>query len=126
MHFPVDPSRPEPLYEQVVEGVRGAIAAGELRPGDEVPSVRVLAAELGLNYHTVARALRQVEEQGWIERQRGGAYRVALGADIPAVEELLRAEVARLCDRALALGVGADALLAMVGQTLAERAQAAG
>jgi len=53
-----------PLADQIAEGIRLKIAAGEVRPGDELPPVRQLAADLGVNLNTVARAYRELEEAG--------------------------------------------------------------
>lgn len=50
-----------PVYEQIIEAVALSVTAGELRPGDPLPSVRALASELRINPNTAARALRELE-----------------------------------------------------------------
>lgn len=65
-----------PLVEQIVRGLRDAIARGELAPGDELPSVRQLAGDLGVNLNTVARAYRELEAQGLVRTARGRGTRV--------------------------------------------------
>lgn len=65
-----------PLVEQIVRGLRDAVARGELSPGDELPSVRQLAADLGVNLNTVARAYRELEAQGLVRTARGRGTRV--------------------------------------------------
>ncbi len=67
---------PESLGDQIVQGLRGALARGALRAGDELPPVRQLAADLGLKLNTVARAHRQLEAQGLVRVQRGRVTRV--------------------------------------------------
>jgi GntR family transcriptional regulator len=59
-------SSPEPVYEQIVRQVQGGVASGQLRPGDPLPTVRQLATDLELNRNTVARAYKQLEDQGVI------------------------------------------------------------
>ncbi len=56
--------------------MRRALAAGEIAPGDELPSVRQLAADLGINWNTVARAYRELETQGLVRTSRGKGTRV--------------------------------------------------
>ena len=55
-----------PIYAQICDGFREQICAGILRPGDKLPSVRELAAELSINPNTIQRAYRQLEAEGWI------------------------------------------------------------
>ena len=54
-----------PIYSQIIDGFREQIAAGVLRPGEKLPSVRDLAAELAINPNTIQRAYRQLELEGW-------------------------------------------------------------
>jgi len=64
----------EPVYEQIASQVRSRIAAGDLVAGTEMPAVRTLAGDLGVNLNTVARAYRLLEEQGFVRiRDRSGA-----------------------------------------------------
>ena len=72
----VDLDSPLPLNEQLVRGLRRAIAVGELAPGQDLPSVRQLAADLGVNLNTVARAYRSLEEDGLVHSARGRGTRV--------------------------------------------------
>ena len=55
-----------PIYVQIVDGLRGQIQARILLPGEQLPSVRELAAELAINPNTIQRAYRELEVQGWI------------------------------------------------------------
>lgn len=104
MRLPIDPTAAVPLYRQVTEGLREAIAAGRLPAGEVLPSVRELAADLRVNYHTVARACQELEEAGLLERRRGGPFRVAAGARPDAGEQQLREELATLARRAISQG----------------------
>lgn len=66
-----------PLTVQIAEGIRRQIAAGGLQPGDELPTVRQLAADLGVNLNTVARAYRSLEDDGLLTTVRGRGTAVA-------------------------------------------------
>ena len=60
-----------PVYRQVIDQVRGAIAAGQLSPGDQLPTVRQLAVDLAINPNTVVRAYRELELGGLLETHQG-------------------------------------------------------
>jgi GntR family transcriptional regulator len=64
-------SSPAPLHDQIVAGLRDLIAAGTLAKGDELPPVRQLAADLGINLNTVARAYRELTDSGLLASVRG-------------------------------------------------------
>lgn len=68
-----------PLYLQIQAQVRNAVAAGALKPGDPMPSVRKLAADLRINPNTVARAYLDLEREGVIKAVPGGGTFVADG-----------------------------------------------
>ena len=64
-----------PIYIQIMEQIQRKVAAGELKPGDQLPTVRHLATELRINFNTVARAYRLLDEAGLISTQHGrGTY----------------------------------------------------
>lgn len=64
-----------PIYTQIVEQVKQQVLNGELKPEDQLPTVRALALELRVNFNTVARAYRLLDEAGIISTQQGrGTY----------------------------------------------------
>lgn len=64
-----------PIYQQIVEQIRQMLGRGELHEGDQLPTVRQLATELRVNFNTIARAYRILDETGLISTQRGrGTY----------------------------------------------------
>jgi GntR family transcriptional regulator len=69
-----------PIYGQIADRVKFAVAAGVLRPGDLVPSVREVSRQLVVNPNTVARAYRELQGEGLIEPVRGTGLQVAEGA----------------------------------------------
>lgn len=74
-HIQIDLRSNTPIYLQITEQVRQLITAGVLQPGDQLPTVRQLATELRVNFNTVARAYRMLDEAGLISTQQGrGTY----------------------------------------------------
>lgn len=67
----IDPRSPTPLYDQIAARIRVAVAAGELAPGQALPSVRQLAARLRVNPATVVQAYRQLASEGFVETRHG-------------------------------------------------------
>jgi DNA-binding transcriptional MocR family regulator len=70
----IDPRSPTPLYAQIAGRLRVAVAAGELRAGDALPSVRALASRLRINPATVAQAYRELEQDGTVEMRQGAGH----------------------------------------------------
>jgi GntR family transcriptional regulator len=78
-----------PIYLQVVERIKERLAAGQLKPGDQLPTVRSLALELRVNFNTIARAYRIMDESGIISTQQGrGTYILVVPS--PEVSESIR------------------------------------
>jgi GntR family transcriptional regulator len=78
-----------PIYLQVVERIKERIASGRLTPGNQLPTVRSLALELRINFNTVARAYRILDDVGIISTQQGrGTY--VMNIPPPEVSEIIR------------------------------------
>lgn len=74
-HIHMDFRSNVPLYLQLARQVEQLVSRSELRPGDQLPTVRELATELRINFNTVSRAYRLLDEAGLISTQRGrGTY----------------------------------------------------
>jgi len=71
MMFQIDFKSGKPVYLQLVDQIRYAAAAGSLRPGESLPSIRPLAEELRVNRNTIAKAYAELESQGVIETLPG-------------------------------------------------------
>ena len=67
----IDPRNHVPIYLQIADAVRAAVAAGLFRPGESLPSLRAMAVELQVNPNTVQRAYDSLEREGLILSQRG-------------------------------------------------------
>jgi GntR family transcriptional regulator len=80
-----------PIYTQIVNQLQSQIVSGILKPGDQLPTVRALAEELRVNFNTVARAYRILDEARIISTQQGrGTYITEIPP--PKVSEKLRRE----------------------------------
>src|SRR5512134_4119480 len=80
-----------PIYTQIVNQVQAQVAGGILKPGDQLPTVRSLAEELRVNFNTIARAYRILDEARIISTQQGrGTYITEIPP--PNVTEKLRKE----------------------------------
>lgn len=83
----LDPRSPVPLYAQIADDVRLAIAGGDLTQGDVLPSVRQLSAELRVNPATVVQAYRELEQEGFVvTRQGAGTFVQNVGKDLRSRE----------------------------------------
>jgi GntR family transcriptional regulator len=76
LRFSVHPFSGLPIYRQVMDQVHALIAGGRLAPGELLPSVRQMAAELQVNMMTISKAYARLESEGLIERVRGTGMRV--------------------------------------------------
>ena len=104
-----------PIYAQVIDGFKEQISAGILRPGDKLPSVRELAAQLTIHPNTIQRSYRQLEMEGWIVTVPGKGCFVC--SDEKIAEEDRRRLLQALddsVDALLAFGVSRDTLIARI------------
>jgi len=72
----IDSSSSVPVYRQIVDGLRVLLVNGDLKPGDQLPTVRRLALDLGVHFNTVAEAYRTLADAGWLDIQRRNGVRV--------------------------------------------------
>ncbi len=123
MKLHIEPESKVPIYIQVEEQIRSLIAAGQLRPGDQLPTIRELAAELRVNYNTIARIYLDLDRDGVISTQRGRGTFVAGVPDEGQItrkrEEKLRAILRSVLDEARVLGYAATEVAAVFQEELA-------
>jgi GntR family transcriptional regulator len=102
MRLAIDPSSPVPLHAQIAEQIQLAIARGDLKTGQQLPTVRQLSVALKVNSNTVARVYAELEGRGVLETYRGrGTFvrarpQIALGTRERRLQSLCRTFV-RLC-----------------------------
>ena len=121
----IDPRSPTPLYEQIAARIR--VAAGDLGPGDALPSVRALARDLRVNPATVVQAYRDLAADGFVEMRHGqGTFIQQVSAFLRDEERAIRAHemVRKLLEDGARLGIGAEeiarAFSAEVGVEISE------
>jgi GntR family transcriptional regulator len=71
MKITIDPESSVPIYIQIEDSIHSLIAAGQLQPGQQLPTIRELAADIRVNLNTVARAYIELDREGVISTQRG-------------------------------------------------------
>ncbi len=77
MFLTIDTRDSRPIYQQVVDGIKEVIARGDLKEGANLPPVRQLAADLGVNLNTIATAYRELQKDGLIAVKHGSGSVVA-------------------------------------------------
>jgi GntR family transcriptional regulator len=109
-----------PIYLQVMQQVKYLVASGRLQPGDELPSIRTLAEQLIVNPNTIARAYRELETAGVVEKRRtAGTFVAEAGSPLARKERLrlLRQRVDQLLVEAFQMGFELDEVLKLVEQS---------
>ena len=113
MRIRVETSSGMPITRQIAAQIRSQCASGTLAPGQRLPSVRMLAAELAVNQNTILRVYERLTAEGLLDRRHGDgtfvADRVAT-SHLTAQRQLLRQEIARVVELAKTLGVSAEEL----------------
>ncbi|HZL86098.1 MAG TPA: GntR family transcriptional regulator [Candidatus Krumholzibacteria bacterium] len=108
----IDPADPRPIYVQVMDELRRAIATGALAPGDPVPSIRDAARQLRINPLTVKQAYGELEREALVEVRRGLGTYVRANVSAEATREVVAHTVAERALRdAYRNGVSVRALL---------------
>ena len=107
-----------PIYTQITDGFRDQILGGILQPGERLPSVRELAAELTINPNTIQRAYRELEANGWIVTVPGkGCFVCDRPQKNPAVDrQALLEEFDRITAALIATGVAREDLAQLILQ----------
>jgi GntR family transcriptional regulator len=93
MKLHIEPESKVPIYTQLEEQIRSLIAAGQLRPGDQLPTIRGLATDLRVNFNTIARVYLDLDRDGVISTQRG---RGTFVAGVPDEEQMARMREGKL------------------------------
>jgi GntR family transcriptional regulator len=123
MAIHIDTASRLPIYQQLAQQVREAIARGELRPDEGLPSVRQLSRDLVVNPNTVARAYTELERDGLLVSRPGrGIYVARPRSDLTraARDRRLTDLLDRWLTEAVHLGYAADEVLALVARRVRE------
>jgi GntR family transcriptional regulator len=121
MQFQCDTTSRTPIYRQLTEQVRSAVARGRLQPGDRLPSVRQLSRELVVNPNTIARAYTELERDGTLITQQGrGVFVAEPRTDLTkrARQKQLEERLEQLIVDAVHLGFTAEEFLALLNKRM--------
>jgi len=113
----LDPSSDEPLYTQLVSQVHVALARGELKPGERLPTARDLAESLDLNMHTVLHAYQKLREDGVVELRRGKGAVIVQNA--PHSHTAVKKSLTAFANAARTAGLSPDAAVILLKQEMA-------
>jgi GntR family transcriptional regulator len=125
MLLSINDQDPRPVYIQIVNQVKEQVQNGGLKPGDELPSVRELAASLGINMHTVRRAYGVLRDRKLLVFRLGQQARVAKLRSRPASSEEIAAAMGErlqeLVTEAFLLGLSRDDFHRIVDEQINSR-----
>jgi len=100
--FKLDPKSGIPFYRQIIDQIRFGIAGGDLKVGEQLPTVRALAVQLQVNLNTVSKAYRELEIQNVLEKQQGtGTFIGSEKMEIPPDER--RTKLESICSEFLGI-----------------------
>ena len=112
MELRIDPDSAVPIYLQIVHAVKHQVAAGRLKPGQQLPTVREMATNLRINPNTVARAYDQLDGDNVITTQQGRGTYVREHPDEAHLSRVRQDQLKAMLDgvvgKALSMGYTAD------------------
>ena len=117
MFITLSPSHPDPMYKQVTDQIKSAIASGDLKPDEKLPSVRELSDALKTSAITIKRAYLDLENEGYIFTRAGlGSFVTEIDRDGLRREKLadFRTELTRILGTGAKFGVSADDLVRLI------------
>ncbi len=123
----IEPSSHIPIYLQIVEGIRAAVAAGVYRPGEALPSLRAMAIDIQVNPNTVQRAYDELAREGLIYSRKGKGLFVA-EQGTPSAQQRSKDGVRRVFEEGIraarAAGMDAEEIEEVFGAALKQTAKA--
>ncbi len=114
----IDPDAKLPIYQQIADSIRALIASGKLTEGQPLPSVRQMAADLGVNLNTIAAAYRQLRDEGLIALKHGSRASVAVRAPSKRKQQDLRRPLRDTLAKMILAGLGRGDILGLVNDEL--------
>lgn len=122
MFIRIEASSGVPISRQIADQIRSLCASKSLRPGDRLPSVRVLARQLAVNQNTILRVYERLAIEGLLERRHGDGTYVAQSIPSGRLQtrqrELLREQASQLAYKALTLNVDAEEVHKLLREAL--------
>lgn len=119
MFITIDEKDRRPIYLQVVDEIKTLIARGELKEGTQLPPVRQVAANLGVNLNTIATAYRELQEEGLISIKHGaGAIVTSSRANTSNSDDDLRRPLRFALTQLVLAGLSSNEILEIVAEEL--------
>ena len=118
MFIVVDENDRRPLYRQVADGIKSLIAARELKEGAQLPPVRQLASDLGVNLNTIATAYRELQSEGLIIVRHGSGAHVASSRAAERTDDELRAPLRTALTQLILAGRSRSEIMQIVAEEL--------
>lgn len=117
----LDTQSREPIYLQICTKIRELIALGVLKDGDQLPTVRALARDLGINHNTIQKSISVLEEEGLLctLAGKGTFVRCQIAGEPPYKQRALE-ELRALIDKNRIYGIGRAELLALCDELFPE------
>jgi len=116
----LSPVSPDPLYQQIADQIKEAVAGGELEPGEKLPSIRDLAKALNISVITVKRAYTDLEAEAVIRARPGlGSFVAEIDRARLRGEKLeeLRSELRGIVRRGRRFGISTDEIARLIDET---------
>ncbi|ANX00748.1 GntR family transcriptional regulator [Thermoclostridium stercorarium] len=117
MNIIISNSSGQPIYEQIVNQIKNMIISGELKEGDSLPSMRLLAKELRISVITTKRAYEELEREGFIVSVTGkGSFVAAKNVELIKEQQLREIEeyLQKVVEKSIACGISLDELIEML------------
>ena len=119
MFVVLSPTHPDPMYKQVTDQIKDAIASADLKPNDRLPSVRELSEALNVSAITIKRAYQDLETEGFILTRAGlSSYVAPVQRDALRERKLaeLQEELRRLVRSSAKFGISANDIVRLTRQ----------
>jgi len=120
MFIVISPLNPDPMYKQITDQIKDAIATGTLKPETKLPSIREMSKELNISMITIKRAYADLENEGLILTRSGmGSYIADINKDTLREEKLIeiRSELNKIRKTAAKFGISAEDIIQIVKES---------
>ncbi|HEY6121122.1 MAG TPA: GntR family transcriptional regulator [Pyrinomonadaceae bacterium] len=118
MYITIDERDQRPLYQQIVDEIKGLIARGELAEGSSLPPVRQVSSDLGVNLNTVAFAYRRLQKEGLIRVKHGSGAIVKSSTVAEKPDEQLRVQLRTALTQLVLAGLNRAEIKTLVNEEL--------
>ena len=126
MFLRIEASSAVPIYRQIMDQIRDSVAAGSLKAGEKMPSVRVLAEELAVNQNTILKVYNELCREGVLRMERGSGTFVAETSEEVRIEErewIIESMMGEVVDKANLYLIDEETLREMLERQIGKRSQ---